>query len=58
MALDLLTLFDNFNPGIGGGGGKLDCFCTYLVGSPGGRPTGFVAPPPPFPSAKGLGMLL
>ena len=21
MALDLLTLFDNFNPGIGGGGG-------------------------------------
>ena len=51
------------NPGWRG----LDCFCTYVAGSPGERPTGFVAPPPicrwswkrvPLRSAKGLGMLV
>ena len=26
MALDLLTLFDNFNPGMGGGGGNWIAF--------------------------------
>ena len=57
MALDLLTLFDNFNPGIGGGG-EIGLLLHLRSRNPGGRPTGFVAPPPPFPSAKGLGMLL
>ena len=27
MARDLLTLFDNFNPGMGG----MDCFCTFVA---------------------------
>ena len=31
MAWDLSTLFTSFNPGMGG----LDCFCTFVAGSPG-----------------------
>ena len=42
LALELLTLFVNFKPGMGG----LDCFCIFVAGFPGGTPTGFVAPPP------------
>ena len=62
MARDLSTLFDNFKPGMGGIGLLLH----LRSGSPGERPTGFVAPPPicgwswkqvPLPSAKGLRML-
>ena len=34
MARDLLTLFDNFKPGMGG----LDCFCTFVAGYPGEDP--------------------
>ena len=31
MVQDLSTLFDNFKPGMEG----LDCFCTFVTGSPG-----------------------
>ena len=31
MVSDLSTLFINFKPGMGG----LDCFCTFVAGSPG-----------------------
>ena len=34
MGRDLLTLVANFNPGMGG----LDCFCTFIAGSPGKDP--------------------
>ena len=62
MARDLSTLFDNLKPGMGGIGLLLH----LRSGSPGERPTGFVAPPPicrwswkqvPLLSAKGLRML-
>ena len=34
MAWDLSTLFNNLKPGMGG----LDCFCTFVAGSPGEDP--------------------
>ena len=35
---DLSTLFDNLKPWMGG----LDCFCTFVAGSVGAKPAGFV----------------
>ena len=63
MARDLSTLSVHFKPWMG----RLDCFYTFVAGSSGKDPSGFVAPPPfcrwswkrvPFPSAKGLGILV